>query len=290
MRTEDSPDGRAFEMLLATTFVAIPYRVPTIGWRSDIEAVTVDACRDFFHTYYAPNNIVIAIAGSFDAKDALARVERSFGGFQAVADIPRSPTKEPEQDGERRAQVLFDLRSPILAAAWHAPKTGSPDAEPLDVASLVLSGGRSSRLYRKLVYETQQALGAQGAYWELQETGLFYAFASVRPDGAIDEVERLFMAEIARLRNEKVGPAELAKVKRQIEVDLLSGMETANELAARIGREYVSFGRIRSIDERLAAYAKVTAEDVQRVAQTYFRDDKRTVIHVVPPPHSKASK
>jgi zinc protease len=290
MRTEDSPDGRAFEMLLATTFTAIPYRVPTIGWRSDIEAVTVDACRDFFHTYYAPNNIVIAIAGSFDAKDTLARVERAFGGFKPVADIPRSPTKEPEQDGERRAKVLFDVRSPILAAAWHAPKTGSPDAEPLDVASLVLSGGRSSRLYRKLVYDKQQALGAQGAYWELQEAGLFYAFASVRPDGDIDEVERLFMAEIARLRNEKVGAAELAKVKRQIEVELLSGIDTADEMAARIAREYVSFGRIRSIDERLAAYAKVTAADVQRVAQTYLRDDKRTVVHVVAPPHPKGSK
>ena len=290
MRTEDSPDGRAFEMLLATTFMAIPYRVPTIGWRSDIEKVTVEACREFFHTYYAPNNIVIAIAGAFDAKDTLARVERAFRRFEPVANIPRSVTEEPVQQGERRADVLFDLRSPILAAAWHAPKTGSPDAEPLDVASLVLSGGRSSRLYRKLVYEEQQALGAQGAYWELQDAGLFYAFASVRPDGDIDEVERLFMAEIARLRDEPVGAAELAKVKRQIEVDLLSGMETANEMAARIAREYVSFGRIRSIDERLAAYAKVTAADVQRVAQTYFRDDKRTVVHVIAPPRAKEAK
>jgi predicted Zn-dependent peptidase len=287
MRTEDSPDGRAFEMLLATTFMAIPYRVPTIGWRSDIEAVTVEACRDFFHTYYAPNNIVIAIAGNFDPKVTLAQIERAFGGLEPVADIPRSPTREPEQQGERRAEVLFDLRSPILAAAWHAPKTGSPDAEALDVASLLLSGGRSSRLYRKLVYEKQQALSAAGAYWELQDAGLFYAFASVRPDGDIDEVERLFMAEIKRLRDEPVGAAELAKVKRQIEVDLLSGMETANEKAARIAREYVSFGRIRGIDERLAAYAKVSAEDVQRVAQTYFRDDKRSVVHVIAPPQKE---
>jgi zinc protease len=187
--------------------------------------------------------------------------------------------------------VLFDLRSPVLAAAWHAPKIGSPDAEALDVASLVLSGGRSSRLYRKLVYEEQQALSAQGAYWELQDAGLFYAFASVRPDGDIDEVERLFMGEIARLRDEPVGAAELAKVKRQIEVDLLSGMETASEKASRIAREYVNFGRIRGVEERLAAFAKVTAEDVQRVARTYFRDDKRSVVQVIPaPPQQEAAK
>ena len=290
LRTEDQPDGRAFEALLGLAFQAHPYRVPTIGWRSDIETVPVKACQDFFRTYYAPNNIVIAIAGDFDAADTLARIRRAFGGFEPVAEIPRSPTKEPEQRGERRAVVHFDVRSPILAAAWHAPATGHPDAEALDVASLVLSGGRSSRLYRKLVYDEQAALGAQGAYWELQDAGLFYAFASVRPGRDIDEVERLFMAEIKRLQDERVSPAELAKVKRQIEVDLLSGMETANEKASRIAREYVSFGRIRSVDERLKAFAAVTAEDVQRVARSYFRDDRRSVVHVVPPPRAEASK
>jgi zinc protease len=290
LRTEDQPDGRAFEALLGLAFQAHPYRVPTIGWRSDIETVPVKACQDFFRTYYAPNNIVIAIAGDFDAADTLARIRRAFGGFKPVAEIPRSPTKEPEQRGERRAVVHFDVRSPILAAAWHAPATGHPDAEALDVASLVLSGGRSSRLYRKLVYDEQAALGAQGSYWELQDAGLFYAFASVRPDGDIDEVERLFMAEIERLRDEPVPPAELAKAKRQIEVDLLSGMETANEMAGRIAGEYVNFGRIRPIDERLKAYRAVTAGDVQRVARTYLRDDRRSVVHVVPPPHAQTSK
>jgi predicted Zn-dependent peptidase len=290
LRTEDQPDGRAFEALLALTFSAHPYRVPTIGWRSDIEAVTVEACRDFFHTFYAPNNLVIAIAGAFDPADALARIRRSMGSLQPVASIPRSPTREPEQRGERRQIVHFDVRSPILAAAWHAPKAGHADAEALDVASLVLSGGRSSRLYRKLVYERQQALGAQGGYWELQEAGLFYAFASVRPDGDIDTVESLFMEQIARLRREPVGAAELAKAKRQIEVDLVSGMETASEMAGRIAGEYVAFGRIRSVDERLRAYRAVTAADVQRVARTYLTDDKRSVVHVVRPPRPEAKQ
>ena len=290
LRTEDQPDGRAFEALLGLAFQAHPYRVPTIGWRSDIETVPVKDVQEFFRTYYAPNNIVIAIAGDFDAAATLAQIRRTFGRLEPAADIPRSPTKEPEQSGERRAEVYFDLRSPILAAAWHAPPTGHPDAEALDVASLVLSGGHSSRVYRKLVYDKQVALGAQGAYWELQDAGLFYAFASVRPGADIDEVERLFMAEIKRLRDEPVPPAELAKAKRQIQVDLLSGMETANEMASRIGGEYVSFGRIRPVEERLKAYAAVTAADVQRVARTYLRDDHRSVVHVVPPPHAQVSK
>jgi zinc protease len=290
MRTEDSPDGRAFEAMLALAFQAHPYRVPTIGWRSDIEAVTVEACRHFFHTYYAPNNLVVVVAGSFDAADTLARIRDEFGSLERSAEVPRHGREEPPQRGERRAIVHFDLRSPIFAATWHAPKMGHPDAEALDVASLVLSGGRSSRLYRRLVYEEQQALGAQGSYWELQEAGLFFAFASVRPDGDVAKVERLFLGEIDRLAKQPVPAAELAKVKRQIEVDLLSGMETSSEMASRIGSEYVNFGRIRPIEERLRAYQAVTAADVQRVVRTYLVDDQRSVVLVVPPPRAEAAR
>jgi zinc protease len=284
MRTEDQPQGRAFESLLSLTFVAHPYRVPTIGWRSDVEKVGVAPCRSFFHTYYAPNNIVLAIVGDFDEDVALARVRRDFGGMEPAREIPRNPTEEPVQHGERRETVYFDVHGPILAAAWHAPKAGHPDGEALDVASLVLSGGRASRLYRHLVYGAQQALEAHGGYWELAEAGLFYAFAMVRPDGNIDRVEHLFMDEIARLREEPISAEELARARRQIEVDLLSGADTAHELASRIAYDWVTFGRIRPIEERLAAYRAVTAADVQRVARTYLRDEDRSVVHVVAPP------
>lgn len=287
MRTEDDPQGRVFEAMMALAFQAHPYRVPTIGWRSDVEAVPLDATQEFFHTYYAPNNLVIAVAGNFDPADTLARIEREMGSLEKAAVIPRNPTREPPQRGERRAVVHFDARSPIFAAVWHAPKMGHPDAEALDVASLVLSGGRSSRLYRKLVYEEQQALGAQGGYWEMQDAGLFFAWASVRPDGDVAKVERLFLAELERLERTPVPQAELDKAKRQIEVDLLSGMETANEMAARIGGEWVNFGRIRPVEERLRAYRAVTAADVQRVVRTYLRDDQRSVVHLVRPPRAE---
>jgi len=290
MRTEDSPEGRAFEAMLALAFQAHPYRVPTIGWRSDVEALTVDACRDFFHTYYAPNNLVVAVAGNFDADETLANIREHFGGLEPAAVIPRRQTVEPEQRGERRAVLHMDVRSPIFAAVWHAPKAGSPDSEALDVASLVLSGGRSSRLYRKLVYEQQQALSAQGGYQEFDEAGLFFAFASVRPDGDIAKVERLFLAEIDRLAKELVPAEELAKVKRQIEVDLLSGMETSSEMASRIGGEYVSFGRIRPIEERLRRYRAVTAADVQRVVRTYLTPENRSVVQVMRPPAAEAAR
>jgi zinc protease len=290
LRSEDSPQGRAFEALMALAFVAHPYRVPTIGWRSDVEAVTAEVCRRFFKTYYAPNNIVIAVAGSFDEQDTLARIHKAFGPLEPAQEIPRNPTKEIEQRGERREVLHMDVRSPIFAAAWHAPKAGDPDGPALDVASGILSDGRSSRLYRRLVYEEQQALAAEGAYWELQEAGLFYAFAMVRPDGDIDRVEKSFFDEIARLRKQPVSAAELARAKRQIEVGLIARSNTAHALAARIAGDYVTFGRIRPLEERLTAYRAVGAADVQRVASRYLVDDQRSVLHVVAPPPEAAKR
>jgi predicted Zn-dependent peptidase len=254
-----------------------------IGWRSDIEKATVEACREFFQAYYAPNNILIAIAGDFDAEEALAIVRRTFGRLEP-SDVPRNPTLEPEQDGERRATVHFDVRSPLLAAAWHAPPTGHADAEALDVMSQILSAGRSSRLYRALVYDAQQALSAEGGYWELDDAGVFYAFANVRPDASIERVESLFFGEIERLKTELVSEGEVDKAKRQLEVGLVNGLATSHALAARIGREVASLGRVRPLAERLAAIQAVSAADVQRVARTYLREEKRTVVHVVPRP------
>jgi zinc protease len=290
LRSEDDPEGRAFEALMALAFTAHPYRTPVIGWRSDVEAATVEVCRRFFKTYYAPNNLWIAIVGDFDTEQALADVRRAFGGLQPEDPIPRNPTREPEQRGERRQIVHMDVRSALLAGAWHAPASGHPDAEALDVASQILSGGRSSRLYRRLVYDAQKALAAEGAYWELADAGIFYAFAPVRPDAKIEDVERLFLAEIARLREQPVSAAELEKAKRQLEVALVNGLTTNHALASRVARETISFGRVRPLEERLAAIARVTVADVQRVARTYLVDDRRSLVHVVKPPPEKNEK
>jgi zinc protease len=284
MRTEDNPEGRAFETLMALTFEAHPYRVPTIGWRSDVEAVGVEDCLDFFGTFYAANNLVVSIAGDFEADDAIALIERHMGSLDPAEKIPRNPTTEPAQDGARRSTVYFDVRGPLLTIAWHAPPAGHADAEALDVASEILSSGRTSRLYRRLVYDQPKALFASGGYWELHRAGVFYAMAGVRPGESVEEVEELFLDEIAKLRAAPVDPQELEKAKRGLEVALVDSLDTSHALASRIAHDFIFFGRIRPLDERLEAIRAVTAEDVQRVARTYLVPEKRSVVHVVRPP------
>jgi predicted Zn-dependent peptidase len=166
MRTDDNPNGRLIEALLSLTFVAHPYRTPTIGWQSDVEKVDVATCLEFFRAYYVPNNVVISIAGDFDADDAIARIRRHYGSWERGPEPPRNPTEEPDQHGERRGVVHLPVRAPLVGAAWHAPKTGHPDGPALDLLGEVLSAGRTSRLQRKLVYEQQQALSGS-AYTSL---------------------------------------------------------------------------------------------------------------------------
>jgi len=284
MRTETRPGGLAVEALFGLTWQALPYRWPVIGWRSDVEAVTVAACREFFDTYYSANNIALVIVGDFDTRETLAHVERAFGGIRRADEIPRNPTRESDQLGERRVIIHHEVRIPLLYAAWHAPASGHPDVEALDVASQVLSGGRSSRLYRRLVYEQERALYAEGGFWELQQAGIFFAVAGVRPGVSVDEVESLFFAEIDRIRDEGVSEAEVERAKRQLEVGLVSGLTTSHALAHRIGEETFVFGRVRPLSERLAAIDAVTPADVQRVVSLYLRADQRNVVHVVSPP------
>jgi predicted Zn-dependent peptidase len=282
-RTENDPEGRLFEALLALSFQAHPYRIPTVGWMSDLEKMSVAECRAFFDEYYAANNLVVSVAGAFDTEQTLALLRRHFGGLRRAENIERNPTEEPIQLGERRAIVRFEVAGPIVAMAWHAPPTGHADAEALDVASEILSSGRTSRLYRALVYDEPIALGASGGYWELARAGLFFAFAQVRPGVDAARAEASLLAEIERLRSEPVTEKELAKAKRGLEVGLIGGQGSSHALASRIAQDWTSFGRVRPLAERLEAIRAVTAADVQRVAETYLVPTGRSVVLVLPP-------
>ncbi len=283
-RTESNPEGKLFEQLMATAFQAHPYRVPTIGWKSDLEKMGVAECRAFFDDYYAANNLVVVVVGDFDAAETLARIEEHLGPLRSRPDVPRNPTEEPEQKGERRATVHFDVRAPTLAMAWHGPPTGHPDAEPLDVMSTILSSGRTSRLYRRMVHEEPVALGASASYWELERAGVVYGFVNLRPGVEIARAEAVFLEELAAMRSAPPSEAELDKAKRTLEVGLIGGLGTSHALAMRLGRDWLAFGRVRPLQERLDAIHRVTAADVQRVARAYLRPDKRTVVQLVAPP------
>jgi hypothetical protein len=188
LRTEDSPMGRAYEALLSLVWQAHPYRWPVIGWRSDIEKATVEACREFFSSYYVPDNITIAIVGAFDAEEALAQLRRTFGTLEPAGTIPRNPTEEPPQDGERTIMVRKPAQLPSVMLGYQAVGATHPDRPALDVAARLLAGGESARLTLDMVRTTEVATGVYADLnWGIAPE-LFAIYAQAKPGKTADDL------------------------------------------------------------------------------------------------------
>ncbi|MEO6461483.1 MAG: pitrilysin family protein, partial [Candidatus Eisenbacteria bacterium] len=180
-RTDNSPIGRAAELLSSVAFDASPYSWPTVGWMRDLDAITLEDCRDYYGIHYAPDKAVIIIAGPTSHADNQKLVEKYFKGLKPGRSAPRVPLGDVPQQGERRATIETEVQLPFLVGGYKVPPDSSADSPVIEVISNLLSNGQSSRLYRKLVYEDQSALFAAGLFLPRRDVGLFYAFAAVKP-------------------------------------------------------------------------------------------------------------
>jgi zinc protease len=288
-RTEDDPTGALGEEFSAIAFVAHPYRIPTIGFMSDIQRLTAADLRAWYEAHYLPNNAILVAAGAFKAAELLDQVRARFGPIPRGVDPPAVAIVEPEQKGERRVWVKRSAQLPVIYVGYHTPNHRSPDAYPLEVLSTLLSGGRSSRLYQRLVYEQRLALDAGGDYSLLSiDPDPFTFYATVLPEKTVEEVERALMAEVERLHSELVSEEELQRAKNQIEAAFLFGQDSVASRATTLGRHEVVGGwRLR--DEFLPRVRAVTREDLQRVARRYFVRDHQTTAILVPTPAEGAA-
>ena len=182
MRIDNQPYGRLNEIVYDQAFTVHPYKHPTIGSMKDLEAASIEDVRDFFRTFYVPNNATLVLSGDFDSKEALAMVERYLGRVpKSDKPVPRDIPKEPAQTKERRVRLEESWPLPAVIVAHHITFDGDPDSYPLHIASKVLSDGQSSRIYRQLVYEKQVALAAFGGGNIIEHPNLFFAVAIVQP-------------------------------------------------------------------------------------------------------------
>lgn len=283
-RTEDDPVGALAEEFSAIAFVAHPYRIPTIGFMSDIQRLTADDLRAWYNTYYLPNNAILAVVGDFKASELLEKVRERFGPIPRGPDPPPVAIVEPEQRGERRVWVKKEAQLPVIFVGYHTPDHRSSDSYALEVLSTLLSAGRASRLYQRLVYEQRIALDAGGDYSRLSiDPDSFTFYATVLPDKTVEEVERALMAEVERLKSELVEDEELQRAKNQLGAGFLFGQDSVYARGSTLAR-YELVGSWRLRDEFLPRIGAVTREDLQRVARQYFMRDHQTTAILVPVP------
>jgi zinc protease len=284
MRVENQPYGRLNELIYQNAFTVHPYKHPTIGSMNDLEAASVEDVRDFFRTYYVPNNATVVLVGDFEAKDALGLVTQYLGRVpKSARPVPRDIPKEPSQQQEKRVRLEENWPLPAVVVAYHITYDGDPDSYPLHIASKVLSDGQSSRIYRKLVYEKQLALAAFGGGNIIEDPNLFFAVAIVQPGHTPDEVISALIEELDKLKAEPISAGELQQAKNQFARDYILGRESNKEKAMVLGHAAViHHGDLTTADGEFDIFMNTTAADVQRVARTYFRPENRLVMTIMP--------
>jgi len=281
MRIETSPGGLLYEAHLAAAFQMHPYGVPVVGYMSDLETLSRRDVADYYRRFYGPNNATVAIVGDVDLRQVRAWVEEYFAPIPRGEEPPPVLAEEPRQRGERRVQVLWDSE-PAVRIGWKVPAAIHGQAPALAILTSLLTGGRTSRLHRRLVLDDRLATGV---FASLGPGSRFPQLLSIdatprAPNTTVD-LEAAIYEEVERLATEGPTGTELERVRNQVAASSIRRLQSNLGLAFQLAESETLRGDWREtfrFAERLRA---VTPEDVRQVAATYLVDSNRTVSTLV---------
>jgi zinc protease len=281
-RVEDDVDGFLSEELYRLAFTTHPYHWPTIGWMRDIHAITIDDCRAFYRTYYAPNNATLVLVGDFDEREALDLIARAYGPI-ARQPIPRDAAPpEPEQREERRARHAKPVTADKLRIGYKSPPLTHADYAALEVASEILFGGNSSRLQKLLVAETEIAASVGASPSPFRDPGLYEISVALQRGHRAEEAERLVYEELLRLGGEALKAGELDTARTRLETRLWRELRPQGGKAEALGHYHTTAGDYRRLFGVADAYRGVSEDDVRRVARDVLVAARRTVVIATP--------
>lgn len=287
-RVEDNPTSTAWERVRAVAHLGMPSGQPVIGWPEDLANIDVAALRDWYDTWYSPNNAALVVVGDVSAADVFAQAEKHFGALKSRR-VPRvAPPRTPQSPGKRELSLYVPARVPTLAMNWNVPSlmtadSNSNDAWALAVLAGVMDGGLSARFERELVRRQKVAAGAGAGYSALDRGDTLFSVNLVPATGrSLDELQRAAQAVIASLRDKPASAQELDRVKAQVIAELIYQQDSLSGQAQLIG-SLVSSGYDWRLKDRWAELVmQVTAEDVQRVARRYLVDERLTLARILP--------
>ncbi len=275
MRTDSTPTGKFEEEFNAMFWTSSPYQWPVIGWPSDLDGITREEAQAYFALNYAPNNISLCLVGDFDPVRARQLADRYFGRLKRSPQ-PQPPvrTREMKQAAERRMTAHAET-NPQVEIRYHSVADGHADEPALVVLGSLLSG-RTGRLYKSLVLDRQIATAASAGQNGMKWEGYFVLQGVAKPGNVPEQVEQALYKEIEKFQKEKVGERELQKIKNQFAAANFRRLDNRFNLMLQILISENNRGW-RSLNEDPPKYAAVTAEDVQRVANAYFKPENRSV-------------
>lgn len=274
-------EGRA--KLYELVFESFPYRHTVIGSMEDLDAATVEDAQEFFNTYYAPNNVVLAIVGDFNPSEAKRLVEKYFGTILARVPPPPVIINEPEREKEKRLSLIDKYANlPALFIGYGTPKRGEKDSYALELLGNILLSGQSSRIFQKLVREKEVAVSVTGGANAMRGAGIFTINTIVRPNKKPEEALHLVIEEIERVKKESVTPEELKKVKTRFKTNIINRLERVLSRAMLLCEFELYDGDAGLINFEPEKYMAVTEKDIAEVANKYFTSNNRSVVTVLP--------
>jgi zinc protease len=270
------------EQLWAAAYTAHPYQWPVVGWDVDIVNWKMEDLQNHFRMGYSPSNATMVVTGDVTFDEIVALARKYIEPIPSHDPPPNVTTQEPEQQGERRVVVRKFAQLPILMVGYHVPKTDSPEFYPLQVLETILFSGQSSRLYQRLVDKDQLALSVGGGWdWAFDPT--LFEF-SIQPRAGIDpaKAEQVLYEEIDRMQKGGITDQELEKAKNIRLAEFFRQMKTISGKSNIIGIYDVFLGDFHKLFNAADNYAKVSKQDVQRVAQQFLNEKNRTVATLIP--------
>jgi len=282
LSVDNSNFGALYEQLMAAAFVAHPYHWPVVGWASDIKAWTMDDLKNHFRMGYAPNNCTLVVVGAVTFEEVVALAKKYMEPIPRQEPPPPVRTVEPEQRGERRVTLHKAAQLPLVMACYHTPASGGKEHYVIEALNQILSEGRSSRLYRRLVDRDQLLLSINAGREFSLDPGEFIFI--MQPRSGVDpaRAEKALYEELDRIAREGGTAEELQKAKNQLAAGFYRELKTISGKANLLGRYETYFGDYRKLFTAQAELEKVTLADIKAVAARYFSELNRTVATLIP--------
>ena len=283
---ENVPYGRAIQMIFENLFPkGHPYSWLVIGSQEDLDAATLDDVKEFFTTYYTPNNCSLVVAGDFEVAEAKSLVDKYFGPFSPGPALDRPAQWIPRLDGEKRIVVADRVPQDRLYLAWPTSGYFRPDDAELDLASHILSQGKNSRLYKTLVYDRQVASDVSAFNYSMEIAGVFGVIATARPGQSLAELEQIILDEIAQFAERGPSEEELLREKSKQEYDFISGLERLGGFGGKADllNQYNTFlGAPDYFAKDYERYERIRAGEIQEAVQRHLNEASRLAVTFTP--------
>jgi predicted Zn-dependent peptidase len=277
-RVESDPDGKLYEQFLKAAYKVHPYGRPVLGWTEDLMNLNPSSLKEIFANYQDPESIVIAVVGDIKPQETLKLIEKYFGCISASRKKQNAIPEEPKQAEERRLKVTFDANQMIIIG-FHKPNSPAYEDYVFDVLETILSKGRTSRLYNKLVTEQQiaKSVSAVNGLPASRYPNLFTISAQPRHPHTNIELEEMILLEIEKIKTQQVPDEELVKAKNNIKMDYIKNLDSNSEIASILSYFEVLMGDYRYFADYLKNIDKVTSEDIRKAADVYLNKNNRTI-------------